>query len=1225
MATLADKVILSGADNRLPMLEKEMYDSWKSIMELYMLNKQHGRMILESVENGPFIWPSIKENGVTRPKKYSELSPTEAIQADCDIKATNIILRGLPPEVYALVSNHKVAKELWERIQLLGETLREFYLIFSLLLNDMNIYNMKLEQFQVNTKFLNTLPPEWSKFVTDVKLVRDLHTTNIDQIHAYLGQHEFHANEKGNDPIDAINHMVSFLTTIVTSRYPTTNNQLRNSSNPKQQAAINNGRVTLQPIQERQTSLAAGTSRTYTPGARGNNFGKQMTVICYNCKGKGHMSKQYTKTKRKRDDSFFKDKVLLVQAQENGQILHEEKLAFLAYLGIAEAQATQTVITHNVTYQADELDAYESDCDKINTAKVALMANLFHYGSDDLAEVHNHDNVINQVMQAMPCSKRSNIVNHSKIEITSDSNIISYSEYVSESQQVVVQNSNSHTQQDALILSVVKQLKTQVVNCTKINLDNKSVNDTLTAELERYKEHVRILTEGQNVDLKSKDNVLDSCAQSNSVNYPEPTPSSRPTKVEVPKVIMEIFQRDKLFSQQSDPSFDQLFAINELNAQSQEKDMVIKNSKERIKSLSGNMKEDKIKKELEEIETINIELDHRVTKLIAENEHLKQTYKQLYDSIKSSCIRLKEQCDDLINQVNLNSAKNSDLNASLQEKALVITALKDNLRKIKGKVIVDDVVPSHLIDPELLKVDVVPLAPKLRNKRTVHSDYLRHTQEETVTLREIVEQGRSLNPLNTSLDYALGNACPLTRFTITAKVLLWKPIALESNTPKHKVVQIFLRYLDSGCSKHINGDRSQLTNFVNKFLGTVKFGNDHVVKIMGYGDYQIGNVTISGVYFVEGLGHNLFSVRQFCNSDLEVAFRQHTCFIRNLEGLVWGLDPGLSALFAMAGKKKRKALKDDQPLIPIHILEEERIRREHGDYINRMEIDPRQEEIDVVSVTNDVLAPSVDNDDLDEEVDAVVDLRVDNFIQNSKHEYSESEDSDFDNPPLPLPPPEPPDEEFDFEIKISVVRNTIVKFKCIDARVKFDDENDDLSYFMFVSFDKEFSFLSAESEDTIFDPVFTTISNPHFDNDKINSDEINSHVESNSNESTSNHDTEVWDSIKVKHLGADLDQKARLQTLRSELETLRIKPNEKVSDFGGKLSSIMAKFKGLDETLEDKVLVRKLLNSALKKFLPIVATIEQYQDLDEMSFEEAVGRLTAYEEQIKNQDKTQRL
>ncbi|GJS51724.1 integrase, catalytic region, zinc finger, CCHC-type containing protein [Tanacetum coccineum] len=443
----------------------------------------------------------------------------------------------------------------------------------------MNIYNMKLEQFQVNTKFLNTLPPEWSKFVTDVKLVRDLHTTNIDQIHAYLGQHEFHANEvrlmhernsdplalvathqitqspyqthqnsyqntkfppqvspyqsphygspyqspqysihqsstplsitypsndyqssihhnvyspsssipqleyapsvnqqpefsqpdsgiivlvfqKGDDPIDAINHMMSFLTAVVTSRYPTTNNQLRNS--------------------------------TYTPGASESNSGKQRTVICYNCKEEGHMSKQCTKPKRKRDDSWFKDKVLLVQAQASGQILHQEELAFLADLGIIKDQATQTVITHNAAYQADDLDACDSDCDELNTAKVALMANLSHYDSDALAEVHNHDNVnnnmINQAVQVMPSSEQSNVVNHSETE-TSDSNIIPYSQYVIESQQAVI-------------------------NCTKINLDNKSVNDTLTAKLERYKEQVKALKEGHNVDLKCRDNISDSCEQS---------------------------------------------------------------------------------------------------------------------------------------------------------------------------------------------------------------------------------------------------------------------------------------------------------------------------------------------------------------------------------------------------------------------------------------------------------------------------------------------------------------------------------------------------------------------------------------------------------------------------------------------------------------------------------------------------------------------------------------
>nr|GEZ31743.1 hypothetical protein [Tanacetum cinerariifolium] len=92
MVSLADKAILSGAENRPPMLEKDMYDSWRSRMEMYMLNRQHRRIILESVEHGPLLWPSVTEEGVTRLKKYSELSAAEAIQADCDVKATNIIL-----------------------------------------------------------------------------------------------------------------------------------------------------------------------------------------------------------------------------------------------------------------------------------------------------------------------------------------------------------------------------------------------------------------------------------------------------------------------------------------------------------------------------------------------------------------------------------------------------------------------------------------------------------------------------------------------------------------------------------------------------------------------------------------------------------------------------------------------------------------------------------------------------------------------------------------------------------------------------------------------------------------------------------------------------------------------------------------------------------------------------------------------------------------------------
>ncbi|GKB44322.1 retrovirus-related pol polyprotein from transposon TNT 1-94 [Tanacetum coccineum] len=883
MTTLADKAILSGADNRPPMLEKDMYDSWKSIMELYMMNRQHGRMILESVENGPLIWPSIEENGVTRPKKYSELSPTEAIQADCDVKATNIILQGLPPEVYALC---KLYDEFDKFAYKKGESLRQFYLRFSLLLIDMNIYNMKLEQFQVNTKFLNNLPLEWSKFVTDVKLVRYLHTTNIDQLHAYLGQQEFHANESpqygspyqsqqysthqsstplsitypSNDYQSSIHHNIySLSSSIPQLEYPPSVDQQSEFSQQESGLivpvfqkgddlidAINHMMSFLTAV-GRQTSVAAGTSRTYTPGASGNNSGKQRT---------------------------FKDKVLLVQAQASGQILHEEELAVLADPGIPE---------------------------------VALMANLSHYGLDALSKVHNHDNVnndmTNQVVQAMPSFEQLNVY----------------------------------------------------------------------------------LIESHRVDAK----------------------------------------------------------------------------------------------------------------LIAENEHLKQTYKQLYDSIKPARVRSKEQCADLTNQVNRKSVEISDLNACLQEKVLVITTLKDELRKLKGKDLANNEVTHHPSDPE---INTEPITPKLLNKRSAHTAYIKHTQEEAAVLRDLVDHIHANYPLDPTLESAckytkliqelltkisktcpslnnsgeqlvavtpmnkvkrvrftepvtssrntitkkastsnlasnkpmlsstgvkpstsasgpqpsgntkkdrilqtqsstqknkvevhprkvksslknkdhvvapkgtahvqhsklnanselkcvkcngcmlsdnhdlcvldyinnvnaraksksakkqrkrkvwkptgkmfttigyiwrptgqtftiVGNACPLTRITTTTEAPLRKPVVLDNETSKPAVTLVYSRK-PKNSKTNVPVSKSKVLQSVsaNKKEPSKSWGSIiSDVPSSSFNECKSSKLSSgmlqSRVYYVEGLGHNLFSVGKFCDSNLEVAFRQHTCFIRNLEGV----------------------------------------------------------------------------------------------------------------------------------------------------------------------------------------------------------------------------------------------------------------------------------------------------------------------------------------------------
>nr|GFA02821.1 hypothetical protein [Tanacetum cinerariifolium] len=630
--------------------------------------------------------------------------------------------------------------------------------------------------------------------------------------------------QKGDDPIDAINHMMYFLTAIVTSRYPATNNQLKTSSNPRQQVTINNGR------------------------------------------GKGHMSKQCTKPKRKRDEQWFKDKY---------------------------------AVTNNVAYQADDLDAYDSDCDALNSTKITLIENLSHYRSDNLAKKEKSCNIDRELALEKHVKELNNIVFkrnqsaqtvHIVIE-KSDAIVIHDSDETlmleDESRSKMIQKQNDPIMSEKKVITkpvdyaalnqLSKDFETRFVPQTELsaeqafwsryavqskesNLSSSTIIvevpkelpkvSMVNSSLKKFKfhlasfdvvvkerttataitkgtwgfEHTKAcfrdeiipfvkalkelfnsfdqflideLTEVQNVFNQMEQAVEQHCVEKNKFqdkmkNVLKDNERLLEQAISIDIVIIvvhdhvnsackienvcencvtietelqkdfikkecydtlfkryntlekhcislevdnqlkkEIFQRNNSSSQQSALTFDQLFAINVLKAQSQEKDTVIMKLKERLKSLSGDVKEEKIKRELEEIETINIELDHRVTKLVAENEHLKQTYKQLYDSIQSSCVPSKE-----------------------HEKVLVITTLKETLSKLKGKAVVTEAVTLHPIDPELLKIDVALLAPKLRNNRKAHTDYLRHTQEETATLREIVESERLLNLLNTSLDYA---------------------------------------------------------------------------------------------------------------------------------------------------------------------------------------------------------------------------------------------------------------------------------------------------------------------------------------------------------------------------------------------------------------------------------------------------------------------------------------
>ncbi|GJS07595.1 retrovirus-related pol polyprotein from transposon TNT 1-94 [Tanacetum coccineum] len=557
--------------------------------------------------------------------------------------------------------------------------------------------------------------------MTNVKLVRDLHTTNIDQLHAYLGQHEFHANEyhspqtfispsssitsigispsvaqnqifqqesglivpvfqKGDDPIDAINHMMSFLTAVVTSRYPTTNNQLRKLSDLGKTSYLNNGRVTLQ-----------------------QNSGRQTSVV----EGRPHVQKcQYPKEEYG-IDCGFKDKIIFVLSSSQVVNFYLRRTRISADPGISR---------------------------RSRHSDFALMANLSHYGSDALSEVHNHDNVnnnmINQVVQAMPSSEQSNdnttkqalgFQNPFYLKKAQQLEPMLYvGDIIQKTNPIVIPNSEetftlaeeSHSKmmlkhKDNMMQEKIKQIDTTPIDYAALNKHYKDFETRFVTQTELSAEQA----------FWSR----------NSVSSSEPDLSDRPTNVEVPKELLKVSMVNT--------------SLKKLKYHLANFDVVVK---ERTTPTA-------------------------ITEGTWGFEHTK------------ACFR-----DEIIP---------------------FVKALKD-----------------------------------------LFSTFNQQLVDELAEVQNVFYQ-------------------------------------MEQAMEQHRVVQIVLWYLDSGCSKHMTGDRSQLTNFVNKFLGTIKFRNYHVAKILGYGDYQIGNVTISRVYYVEGLGHNLFSVGHFCDSNLEVAFRQHTCFNRNLEGV----------------------------------------------------------------------------------------------------------------------------------------------------------------------------------------------------------------------------------------------------------------------------------------------------------------------------------------------------
>nr|GEV41803.1 hypothetical protein [Tanacetum cinerariifolium] len=394
-------------------------------------------MMLDSIDNGPLFYLTVEENRQTRPKKYSELTKAQQLQDVCDVQEANIILYGLPPDVYALVNHQEAAKDIWDRVKLLKNGTELSYQE-----HKCRLYNLfdKFSYVQVNPQQQSVSPQPFISPPVTLQSQAEFPQLDFGLVVLIFQQ--------GDDPIECINKEMAFLSAMA-SRFSPSNNQLRTSFNPRHQATIYDGRVTIQQVQGRQTHSFAGTrNQRIATTSRGNyTVGQAKIVKCYNCLRKG----------------IWRNSALRQRGHET--------------------------IPHNMAFQAKDLDAYDSNYDDISSAKVVLMANLSSCDPDVLSEVPYFDSypndMINQDVQEMSYSEQTHINDYPDNEINSDSNIIPYSQYLQKSQDAGIQDTNCFKPNDLLVLSLVEQMTDHVANLDKENQTNKMVNKSLTAALER--------------------------------------------------------------------------------------------------------------------------------------------------------------------------------------------------------------------------------------------------------------------------------------------------------------------------------------------------------------------------------------------------------------------------------------------------------------------------------------------------------------------------------------------------------------------------------------------------------------------------------------------------------------------------------------------------------------------------------------------------------------------
>ncbi|GJT97880.1 integrase, catalytic region, zinc finger, CCHC-type containing protein [Tanacetum coccineum] len=753
--------------------------------------------------------------GPERARTYDDLNDNEKKRFDADVRATNIVLQGLPKDIYKFINCNIEAKAIWDNM-LPGENINEYYVRFHKLINDMRNIRMTMPNIQLNSKFVNNMSPEWDRFVTAVKLNKGLKETNHEQLYAYLKQHEKHAAQ------DRL---------IIERITPPTNDPLPIVLRVQPYSQLSQSQI-VNRVQECFKKTTESESEEL-------------------CSGK--WCSRFWSRKRPQNSDIFKDKMLccISRPKRMSNADDEEILSATVYRScqsVINRPTRSLTAHHSILSEVPDLenanvasnnDQVEHEIHSEVQQSTVIDSNNADMGNSNITRAKTTDQ--RKPLLSEIENLKAQLNDNSKCVTIPDSKpkVLAPGRYPIDVEPIPLRLKKNRE----VLLHYIKHLKETVETLREIVEDAKVERplDTSLASACRYTKHSQELLEyvigtcPKDFSPRDKQNASTNSLRKKGVTFVEPCETSThntPPQVEHQKI-----------NSTNVPGIPST-GVKGASAASRSKPRS-NTKKDRTLPAKSALKQ--------------VEAHSRMNKSNEKHKnHVDSSISYKRTVINSNSNTSCKTCNKCLISVNHDQCVVRSEMFVKQSPATKVWRVKQvkQVWKATGKLFTTI---GHQWRPTGRLLPLGDQWPLTRN-----------TPPKVLPTKQWKPTGRLL---------PLGRQCPLVRST-ALKSDCMPADPQETIAP---VVQIVLWYLDSGCSKHMTGDRSRLRNFVKKFIGTVRFGNDHFGAIMGYGDYVIGDSVISRVYYVEGLRHNLFSIGQFFDSDLEVAFKKHTCFVRDLD------------------------------------------------------------------------------------------------------------------------------------------------------------------------------------------------------------------------------------------------------------------------------------------------------------------------------------------------------